>query len=162
MSKVVFYLGLLSVIFASFSLQNATRAKKAKNSIENLNIKYPKELKLEYQISKLKDIQELTSEKITSCWKNKTCFKDESFRELIFKLRLQSQIIESFASSCPSFQPAIKDYVERVKNIEKLSGFYTSSKVLDEMGVPLALESWTRQVIDISQNACPQEYAYNQ
>lgn len=100
-----------------------------------------------------------TFDKVVNCWKDKYCYGNKAVHDLLLELRLKSTMIDAlYVNQCPKFKVSMNDYSDRIVTLEELRQI-VSAKMFNELNVPQYLEYITREIVDISFEACKSEYA---
>lgn len=161
MSKLFLLLFLTTIGINFYTIKiNQQRIQNSYENINPLKKDYNRRYKMSYQMDELKKEQRAVSEKISNCMKDKSCYADKSYKELLFSLKLKAQTILAFYDdSCPEFKKEMNDFVDYIKTIDDLASFETNPRTLKELFIPELLELKTNMFIDQSFVSCTSEYA---
>lgn len=123
-------------------------------------LKFKKEHHISSFLESLKDIQSKTSEKISNCGKDKSCYSKESYKELLWQLKDQASAVAMiFGDACPDFKKDVEGYKSFVVSMDLIAQRTINPQELKDIKAPELLESKTRDLIDASFKLCEKEYA---
>ncbi len=161
MSKMVLILSAFSIGLSLWSLELNRRTMKTWDNLAKSSnaLKFKKEHHIAFQLQELKKLQEQTSDKISNCSKDKSCYSNKSYKNLIWELRNKASIIDViYGEACPSFKADTENYWTFTKNVETISNRTINPKILIEENIPNVLEEKTKDLITKSFESCKEEH----